>query len=97
MNKYRYKHFGIRARVILIAILPVALLVLWVVFITYYSRLAEVHQELAEHAKVVATALAESSEYSLISGNFSDLERVKTALCKRIPVSTNLRFRPEQE
>jgi len=80
VNKYRYKHFGIRARVILIAILPVALLVSSVVLYTYYSRLAEAREELAEHAKVVATALAQSSEYSVVSGNFSDIERVTKGL-----------------
>jgi two-component system sensor histidine kinase UhpB len=82
VNKYRYKHFGILARVILIAILPVALLASSVVLYNYYSRLAEASEELDEHAKVVATALAQSSEYSVISGNFSDIERLTKGLVK---------------
>jgi signal transduction histidine kinase/CheY-like chemotaxis protein len=77
---FDFDHFSLRTRIILIAILPAALMVCVVVFYTYYSRLAEVREELSEHGQVVATALAASSEYGIVSGNLSDIERITKSL-----------------
>jgi len=76
----QWKQFGISARVIVIIMLPVMLMFSSIVAFTYYSRLAEVNEELAERGHVISTALAESSEYEIISGNLAELKRTTKGL-----------------
>lgn len=68
------KDWGIRSRLILIAILPVSLMFASIVFYSYYSRSAEVQQELTDRGNLISSALADSSEYAVVSGNISGLE-----------------------
>lgn len=75
-----WKNWGISKRLTFITIIPVALLFCSDVLHMYHSRHAEIWEDLAERGRIVATALAESSEYGIISGNLSDLERVTKAL-----------------
>lgn len=73
MNKL--KNWGIRSRLILIAILPIALMFSSIVLYSYYSRSKEVQQELDDRGNLISSSLAESSEYAVVSGNISDLGR----------------------
>ena len=43
------------------------------VWYSWYSHRAQVDEELAERGRILARALAETSEYNVISGNLSDL------------------------
>lgn len=80
MKLSHWRNWGIGARLIVITIIPVVLLFCSDVLYTYLSRHAEVQEELAERGRVVASALAESSEYGIISGNLADLERITKGL-----------------
>jgi two-component system sensor histidine kinase UhpB len=53
--------------------LPVALLFTSFVWYSWYAHRAQVDEELAERGRILARALAETSEYNVISGNLSDL------------------------
>ncbi|MET3129898.1 two-component system sensor histidine kinase UhpB [Oxalobacteraceae bacterium GrIS 1.11] len=82
MNMIPGKTWSISARLILITIMPVVMMFCCVVLSTYYSRLGDVREELAERGRVIATALADSSEYGVISGNFTDLKRIANGLVR---------------
>lgn len=71
---------SISVRIIFIVLLPVILMLGIIVASTWFTRLAEVNEELAERGRVIANALAESSEYGVISGNIIDLQRITTSL-----------------
>jgi len=68
-----WRGWSIGLRMAFITMLPVALL--FASFITYswYSHRAQVDEELAERGRILTRALAETSEYNVISGNLADL------------------------
>jgi two-component system sensor histidine kinase UhpB len=68
-----WRSWSIGLRMVFITMLPVALLFSSFVWYSWYSHRAQVAEELAERGRILATALAETSEYNLISGNLSDL------------------------
>lgn len=68
-----WNNFSISVRIIYLIMLPVMLMLGIIVTFTYYTRLAEVNEELAERGQIIANALAEGSEYGVISGNITDL------------------------
>lgn len=70
-----WKNWGITARLMLIATLPVMLMFVSVLLYAYVSRTQEVRQELDEQGRLIASLLAESSEYAVISGNIAYVER----------------------
>lgn len=76
----RWKNWGIGARLAFITFLPVAMLFITIVLHAYQSYLVEAKEELEENGLVISKALAESSEYSIVSGNFSDLQRIMSGL-----------------
>jgi len=80
MKILKWKDWGIGARLIFITTLPIALMFCSIVWYSYHSRLLEVQEELAERGHVIATAIADSSEYGLTSGIFSDLDKVANSL-----------------
>jgi two-component system sensor histidine kinase UhpB len=82
MKFLRWTDWSIGTRLVWITFVPVAVLFCTIVSFTYFARLAEVRAEVIERGKVVATALAESSEYSLVTGNFSELERISKGFLK---------------
>lgn len=85
MINLRWTNWSIGARLVWITVLPVAVLFSVFVSYTYFTRLAEVKAEVVERGRVIATALAESSEYALVSGNFSELERISKGFLKSDP------------
>jgi two-component system sensor histidine kinase UhpB len=68
-----WRGWSIGLRMAFITMLPVALLFLSFVWYSWYSHRAQVDEELAERGRILARALAETSEYNVISGNLSDL------------------------
>lgn len=80
MTRLNWKNWGITARLIAIAVLPVVLMFVSVTTWSYFSRLAEIQQDLHERGNLIAAALAESSQYGVISGNLTGVERTVRGL-----------------
>jgi two-component system sensor histidine kinase UhpB len=68
-----WRGWSIGHRMAFITMLPVALLFTSFVWYSWYAHRAQVDEELAERGRILARALAETSEYNVISGNLSDL------------------------
>ncbi len=68
-----WRGWSIGLRMAFITMLPVALLFTSFVWYSWYAHRAQVHEELAERGRTLARALAETSEYNVISGNLADL------------------------
>jgi two-component system sensor histidine kinase UhpB len=68
-----WQGWSIGTRMIFITMLPVVFLFSSFVWYSWYSHRAQVAEELAERGRILARALAETSEYNVISGNLSDL------------------------
>jgi two-component system sensor histidine kinase UhpB len=68
-----WRGWSIGLRMAFITMLPVVLLFSSFVGYSWYSHRAQVDEELAERGRILARALAETSEYNVISGNLSDL------------------------
>ncbi len=60
---------GIAFRLLAIAVLPAALMFLVVSFALYASTMSDVRRDVAERGQLIASALAQSSPYGLVSGN----------------------------
>ena len=65
--------WSIGTRMACIAMLPVVLLFASFMGYSWYAHRIQVAEELAERGRILARALAETSEYNVISGNLSDL------------------------
>jgi two-component system sensor histidine kinase UhpB len=68
-----WRSWSIGWRMAFITMLPVALLFTSFVWYSWYAHRVQVDEELAERGRILARALAETSEYNVISGNLSDL------------------------
>jgi len=68
-----WRSWGIGLRMAFITMLPVAFLFTSFVWYSWYAHRAQVAEELAERGRILARALAETSEYNVISGNLTDL------------------------
>jgi two-component system sensor histidine kinase UhpB len=68
-----WRGWSIGLRMAFITMLPVVLLFSSFVSYSWYSHRAQVDEELAERGRILVRALAETSEYNVISGNLSDL------------------------
>jgi two-component system sensor histidine kinase UhpB len=65
--------WGIGTRMVVVAMLPVVLLFSSFIWYSWYSHRAQVAEEIAERGRILSKALAETSEYNVISGNLGDL------------------------
>ncbi len=68
-----WRSWSIGLRMAFITMLPVAFLFTSFVWYSWYAHRAQVAEELAERGRILARALAETSEYNVISGNLTDL------------------------
>jgi two-component system sensor histidine kinase UhpB len=68
-----WRGWSIGLRMAFITMLPVALLFTSFVWYSWYAHRTQVDEELAERGRILARALAETSEYNVISGNLADL------------------------
>lgn len=82
MKILKWTNWSIGTRLVWITVVPVAVLFCMIAAFTYFARMAEVRAEVIERGKVIATAVADSSEYSLVTGNFSELQRISQGLMK---------------
>lgn len=77
MNPRRFwqpwRSWSIGLRMAFITMLPVVFLFTSFVWYSWYAHRAQVAEELAERGRILARALAETSEYNVISGNLTDL------------------------
>lgn len=73
MNWGFWRSWSIGTRMAAIAMLPVVLLFASFMGYSWYAHRIQVDEELAERGRILARALAGTSEYNLISGNLSDL------------------------
>jgi two-component system sensor histidine kinase UhpB len=73
--KYWTLQWGIKEQIILITAFPVVLMFVLIVVWSRVTSHSAIQEEIEERGHVVATALAESSQYGVISGNLSYLER----------------------
>lgn len=80
MRVHKWRNWGIGARLIFITVFPIALMFLSIVSYSYHLRLTEMMEELSDRGKVISATLAENSEYSVISGNLYDLNRIANSL-----------------
>lgn len=68
--KWRFwKGWGIAARLLAVAVLPTSLMFFAVTGALYVTARGDVHRDVAERGRVIATALSQSSQYGLVSGN----------------------------
>ena len=82
MKFLNWTDWSIGTRLFSISVVPVVVLFCTIVSFTYFARLEEVRAEVIERGKVIATAVAENSEFSLVTGNISELERITRGLLK---------------
>jgi two-component system sensor histidine kinase UhpB len=68
-----WRGWSIGLRMAFITMLPVTLLFTSFVWYSWYAHRTQVDEELAERGRILARALAETSEYNVISGNLTDL------------------------
>jgi two-component system, NarL family, sensor histidine kinase UhpB len=73
-HRLDWKHWSMKARLLLIAAFPVLYLFVWMVGYSYSAHLSQANEELAERGRIVATALAQSNEAQISSGKLSDLK-----------------------
>ena len=68
-----WQSWSIGTRMAFITMMPVVFLFTSFVGYSWYSHRAQVAEELAERGRILAKALAETSEYNVITGNLPDL------------------------
>ncbi len=73
MNYRFWAHWGIAARLLAIAVLPAITMFVAVTAALYASAQDDVRRDVAERGRLIATALAQSSQYGLVSGNVAYL------------------------
>ena len=73
------KRWGIRARVLFLALAPSVLILSTLVAYFTYSKIAEVDNALAQHGMAVARQLAPGAEFALFAGDRAALQRLSDA------------------
>lgn len=70
------RNTSIATRMLALAILPVLLMSGFILIWSYYSRSEEIRKDLNDRGEYLAEAIAESSQYGVISGNTDDINKV---------------------
>ena len=79
------QNWGIAARLLAIVVLPASLMFTAVVVTLYVSAQRDVRRDVASRGQLVATALAQSSQYGLMSGNAAYLRTTLRHLLEADP------------
>lgn len=82
------KEWGIRARVLFLALAPSVMILLALVIYFTYARIEEVETSLAERGALVARRLVPETEYALFAGDRAALERLTAAAAREADVSS---------
>src|SRR5437867_635648 len=80
MKLLQLNNWGVAARLVAIALVPAALMVLAVNLSLYWMAQDEVNDDIRERGRLIAAALAESSQYGVISGNVAAVEQTARGL-----------------
>lgn len=90
-----FRRLGIRQRVLLVALAPMVLVGLGLVFYFTFLRYGDVEAALANRGGAMAHQLAPASEYGLFSGNVAELTRLSQAMLAEPDVSGVAFFDPD--
>ncbi len=82
------KRWGIRARVLFLALLPSIMILLTLAGYFTYARIAEVDVLLAQRGVSLARQLAPGTEFALFAGDAATLERLAQAAAREADVAT---------
>ena len=82
------KDWGIRARVLFLALAPSVMILLALVGYFTLARIAEADSSLAERGALVARRLVPEAEYALFAGDLAALERLATSAAKEADVDS---------
>jgi two-component system sensor histidine kinase UhpB len=77
-----WRNWSIRSRLLAVIVIPVAYMFCTFVWYAWQSRQSEVRDELAERGPLVAKALADGSEFNLVSKRYEDLRLTINGLLK---------------
>ena len=77
--------WGITARLVLVATVPALLMFMAVTIALYIAGQEEVAQAVREHGELIVSALAETSQYGVVSGNTAELGRSARKLMRTDP------------
>ena len=80
------KHWGIRTRVLFLAMAPSLMILLSLVTYFTYQRIEEVDISLAERGKLIARRLAPGTEYAIFAGDRAALQRLADAASSEVDV-----------
>ena len=80
-----WRNWSLGARLLLIATIPVTFLAASFNIYTFISHYNDAMEDLLENGRIVSSALAESCEYSLVSNNYTDFERISLGLIQADP------------
>lgn len=70
---FAWRQWGITARLVAVSVLPAIIMFAAVTLTLYVTSRNEVRRDVAERGQLIATALAQSSQYGLMSGNLASL------------------------
>jgi len=82
------KSWGIRARVLFLALLPSAMILVSLVGYFTYARIAEVDAALAQRGVALARQLAPGAEFALFAGDRAALQHLTDAAAREADVAT---------
>jgi two-component system, sensor histidine kinase len=82
------RHWGIRTRVLFLAMAPSLMILLALVTYFTYQRIEEVDVSLAERGKLIARRLAPGTEYAIFAGDRAALQRLADAASSEVDVSS---------
>ncbi len=82
------KHWGIRARVLVLALAPGALILFTLLIYFTYVRIAEVDAALARQGVSIARPLASATEFALFAGDRATLQRLADSAAREANVAT---------
>jgi two-component system sensor histidine kinase UhpB len=75
MKFYHWQNWSVSFRLMVITVMPIIITFSVIIVYSYAARLSEVNDDLKERGLNISTRLADGSEYSIISGNHSGIER----------------------
>ena len=82
------KRWGIRARVLFLALAPSVMILVSLVTYFTYQRIVEVDVSLAERGRLVARRLAPATEFAIFAGDHAALQRLTDAAVHEADVSS---------
>ena len=74
MKLFAWRSGNITTRLVMVAIVPATLMFLVISAALYFSNQDEIRRDIEERGNVLAAALAESSQYAVVSGNTAPLK-----------------------